>query len=270
MITHSTANSKEVLKGSIFFARKGGISDGHSFVKTAIEKGAARIYYSSKLPFETISHPQVEFIFNKNLEESLPSILKEIYSLPQHLIGITGTNGKTSTAFLTAQALGMRGKKTGFIGTLGVFLCDGEIKKLQESELTTPDIISFYYYLALLKSKGAEVVCFEASSIGLFLGRLNGIKVEVACITNFTQDHLDFHKTMESYFNAKTLLFKNHLKENGLAIAGKNLYEAIKLIAKNTIHPKEFENIVSTPEGSTFELEGEKFTLNLAGKFFSF
>jgi UDP-N-acetylmuramoyl-L-alanyl-D-glutamate--2,6-diaminopimelate ligase len=165
------------------------------------------------------------------------------------------------------QALGMLGKKAGFIGTLGVFLYDGKIKKLEESELTTPDTISFYYYLALLKSRGVEVACFEASSIGLVGGRIKGVEVDVACITNFTQDHLDFHKTMESYFEAKSLLFLNHLKKNGRAIAGSSVFEKMKGIFPAITSLQALEDEKITPEGSEFKFEGEKFILNLAGRF---
>jgi UDP-N-acetylmuramoyl-L-alanyl-D-glutamate--2,6-diaminopimelate ligase len=263
---HATSNSKEVISGSTFFARKGQYFNGHNFVMEAIKNGATCVYYSEKLPFEELNFPLIKFVFVKNLEKSLPFILEEFYIIPSKLIGITGTNGKTSICFLAMQALGMLGVKSGFIGTTGVYYYDTKVEKISENELTTPDIISFYYNLAFLQSKGVQVVSFEASSIGLLMGRLGEIKVDVACFTNFTQDHLDFHLTMEAYFKAKTLLFTEVLKNNGLALLEDNICNKVetKAVKKCITIPQNFKTSATS---TAFILEDVEFCMNLIGKF---
>ena len=278
-VLHATSNSKEVRDGGIFIARKGLRVDGNDFIQEAIKNGASYIFCSQR----EIIKPQanVEFFLYENLEEELPNILKQIYRLPERIIAITGTNGKTSTAFFAAQVFSFYGKPAGFIGTLGVLFFNQGAQSPQEqiskTSLTTPDSVSLFYNLALLKEKGAEFVFFEASSIGLVQGRIDGVPLAAACFTNFTQDHLDFHHTMEEYFQAKALLFSKYLQAPAFAVLNRDdlkiygeiskicLERGIKFLTNDEfgpINPKYSLNKI------TFDTKFFKGgVLNLSGKF---
>ena len=154
------------------------------------------------------------------LQKILVEKLQQRYKLPKTIIGVTGTKGKTSTSWYTAQLLAKSGVNCGYIGTIGCYLFDKNgFQKINKNDiLTTPDIDELYRYIDKLVLTGADAVVFEASSHGLSQYRIDGISVNCSCFTNFSQDHLDFHKTMEEYFNAKMLLFKEHQKQNDIAI----------------------------------------------------
>lgn len=269
---HITANSKEVLKGSIFIALNGKKFNGHFFVEDAILKGASTVYYSEALSFEIQKYPNVNFIFSTKLKDNLPNILKSFYNLPSHIIGITGTNGKTSIAFFTMQALAKLGIPAGFIGTIGILSYTNKIKYLKEAELTTPDIVSLYRTLANFKNEGIDHVVFEASSIGLAQKRIAGLEIEVACFTNFTQDHLDVHQNMQTYFNAKSLLFKENLSKKGIGIFQDNeKFLAIKNICLErgikTQNLKQPSNVNMSVEGCEFDIDNVKFKLSIFADF---
>ena len=157
---------------------------------------------------------------DRELQKILVEKLQQRYQLPKTIIAITGTKGKTSTSWYTAQLLAMSGINCGYVGTIGCyFFAKNGFQKINKNDiLTTPDIDELYCYLDSLVVAGADAVVFEASSHGLSQHRIDGISVNCSCFTNFSQDHLDFHKTMEEYFNAKMLLFKEHQKQNDIAI----------------------------------------------------
>lgn len=228
---HATADSNKVKNGSIFFARRGSKFDGHNFILEAIKNGASYIFCSDKSFI--LERAGVKFVCIENLEEELPLILNSIFTIPSKLIAVTGTNGKSSVCFLSACAFSLLGHKSCFIGTIGTYVFkDGKEEKILENELTTPDVIDFYYTLSLASNTNCHFVFFEASSIGLKLQRLAGLKVDVACFTNFTVDHLDFHKSMESYLNSKLILFSEILKKDGVAIINKDDAAVLSAITK--------------------------------------
>jgi UDP-N-acetylmuramoyl-L-alanyl-D-glutamate--2,6-diaminopimelate ligase len=270
-IPHFTSNSAEVKKGSTFIALKGLTFDGHHFIEDAIKRGATTVYYSEALKFFIGNYPKVGFIFDKNLKSNLPIILKEVYTMPSKIIAITGTNGKTSTAFLTMQSLGMLGIKAGFVGTIGVFAYSNKIEKIAETELTTPDAVSLYYFFALLKSKGIDCVIFEATSVGLVQKRIAGLKIDVGVFLNFSQDHLDIHKTMEEYFRAKSLLFSEFLSQDGVAIFDDIKFPILKDICRarniKTLQVSEATETKLMPESASFKIEGREVKINLSGSF---
>ncbi len=270
-IPHFTSNSADVKSGSTFIALKGLTFDGHNFIEDAIKNGATAIYYSEALKFFTGRYPEVKFIFDKNLKNNLPVILKEVYTLPSKIIAITGTDGKTSTSFLAMQSLGMLGLKSGFVGTVGVFSYLNKVEKIAETELTTPDVVSLYYFFALLKSKGINYVLFEATSVGLLQKRIAGIKIDVGVFLNFSQDHLDIHKTMEEYFRAKSLLFSEFLSRDGVAIFDDVKFPELKEICLTRnikiLQAKEATNIKLMPESANFNVDGRDAEVNLAGSF---
>jgi UDP-N-acetylmuramoyl-L-alanyl-D-glutamate--2,6-diaminopimelate ligase len=209
-------DSRLVKKNSVFFALPGKINDGSKFIASALANGAAI----------TIAENDENSIKSSNPFQLLVEFLQIFYApLPANIYGITGTNGKTSTAEFTRQILQFLGKKSASVGTLGI-MCDDEIKDhLQNSSLTTPDIVSLYKNLYNLKKFAVDDVALEVSSIGLEQGRIAGLKIDVGAFTNFTQDHLDYHKSMAEYFRCKMILFSNVLQKNGSAVLNSDLEE---------------------------------------------
>ena len=206
-------DSRLVKKNSAFFALHGKTKDGAEFITSAIEKGAS-VIISNKSNADF-------FIKSKNPSQLLSEFLRVFYNpLPTNIYAITGTNGKTSTVEFTRQILEFLGKKSASIGTLGV-MCDEDIKQhLQNSSLTTPDIVSLYKNLQILRNNDVNDVAIEVSSIGLEQGRIAGLKIGVGAFTNFTQDHLDYHKSMEEYFRCKMILFNSSLVNRVLNVGG--------------------------------------------------
>lgn len=202
-------DSRKVEKGDTFIALRGIDGDGHKFINKAIENGA------SKIICEEGSY-SVETIVVKDTREYLINYLNENYGDKINklkIIGITGTNDKTTSAYLFHEILNKIGKKCGYIGTIGFYINE----KIRSLNNTTPDIYDLYELLLECYDKNCEYVIMEVSSQGLANKRVESLKFDYAVFTNLTQDHLDFHKTMENYALAKQELFKN-LKSNGKAI----------------------------------------------------
>ena len=204
------SDSRKIKEGDIFVALKGISSNGEDYIESAINNGA------SKIILESDNKYSVDTIKVDDTREYLVNYLKDNYGKylnEMTLIGITGTNGKTTTAYLIYQILNKLGIKCGYIGTIGYYLND----KVCDLPNTSPDICEIYDMLINAYDNDYKVVVMETSSQGLDMGRLDSIKFDYALFTNLTQDHLDYHKTMENYALAKQKLF-NNLKENGLGI----------------------------------------------------
>ncbi len=195
-------DSRKVVPGDTFVAIKGTNTDGHKFIDDVIEKGATCVVIDHDMPV-----PEgVDKIIVDDTNEWLTNTLVKNYSNAinsMNLIGITGTNGKTTTAYLTYQLLNELGEKTAYIGTIGCYIPGEEVLELPN---TTPNILDLYELLLNALSKGVETVAMETSSHGLSLGRTKGLKFKTGLFTNLTQDHLDYHKTMDNYLNSKMLL----------------------------------------------------------------
>lgn len=193
-------DSRKVVPGDTFVAIKGTTVDGHDFVGKAIANGAIKV---------VVDHPvqcEVETLVVENTEAWLTNHISETYSTEinkMNILGVTGTNGKTTTAYLTYQLLNKLGTKTAYIGTIGFYVPDEAVVELPN---TTPNILDLYELLLTAKEKGCKNVIMEVSSHALHQERVKGIKYKVAAFTNLTQDHLDYHGTMENYFNAKKLI----------------------------------------------------------------
>ena len=203
------ADSRKVKPGDTFIALRGILSDGHSYINKAIENGATKLIVEEgeySIPYEVV--PDTREYLNNYLINNY-SFINEM-----NIIGITGTNGKTTTAYLLYQALTKLGVDTIYIGTLGLYDKSGKVCDLPN---TSPDICDMYDMLVEYYEKGIRNVILEASSQGLIKNRLLGIKYNYGIFTNLTQDHLDEHKTMENYRDAKRIMFDN-LKENGISI----------------------------------------------------
>jgi UDP-N-acetylmuramoyl-L-alanyl-D-glutamate--2,6-diaminopimelate ligase len=202
-------NSKEVTAGDIFIAIKGMNRDGHDFVNDAIKRGASKVVveYGDYL---------AETVYVKDTKQYLIDYLKNNYYekiKDLKLIGVTGTNGKTTSCFLIYQMLNKMKISCAYIGTIGFYLKDS-ITKLDN---TTPDILEMYNLLLKCKDEGIEYVAMEVSSHALELRRVAGLEFDYAIFTNLSVDHLDFHHNIENYVTSKEKLF-HQVKDNGLAI----------------------------------------------------
>ena len=195
-------DSRKVVPGDTFVAIRGTNLDGHKFIDDVIKKGATCVVVDHDVEVPD----SVKKIITKDTNEWLTNTLVNNYSdiiNKMNLIGITGTNGKTTTAYLTYQLLNELGEKTAYIGTIGCYIPGEEVMELPN---TTPNILDLYELLLNCLSKGVQTVAMETSSHGLSLGRTKGLKFKTGLFTNLTQDHLDYHKTMENYLNSKMLL----------------------------------------------------------------
>lgn len=204
-------DSRLVKKGDTFVAIKGYTVDGHDYIDNAIKNGAKKIVAThGSYEVETEIVRDTEKYLNDYLVNNVSECFKNI-----KFIGITGTNGKTTTAYLTSQILTCLGINNAYIGTIGYYINSKFIKELPN---TTPDILSLYNLILESIKNDVKVIVMEVSSHSLSLGRINGIKFSVAGFTNLTEDHLDYHKTMKNYLNAKKLIL-NYIKEDGVMIS---------------------------------------------------
>ncbi len=211
-------NSKEVKEGYIFFAFKGNNTDGNLFIKDAVRNGS-KIIISDKIKTNHWKN-NILFLNNHNPRNLLAKFSSKIYNIkPNNLIGVTGTNGKSSIANFYFQILTYNKIKVASIGTLGV----NGLKEKKKFLNTTFDTIQINKILKKLKEKKIENVILEASSHGLNQSRLDGLEFDIGIFTNFTRDHLDYHKTFKNYFNSKLILFKKLLKKKSYAIYDNDL-----------------------------------------------
>ncbi len=193
-------DSRAVQPGDLFVAIRGFATDGHKYISSALEKGAAAVVCEE-------APEGVPAITVEDSRKALALIAANRFEHPSDgmtMIGVTGTNGKTTTTYLVKHILESAGYKTGLIGTNQNLIGDEVI----ETERTTPESYELHKLFKRMKDAGCTHVIMEVSSHSLALDRVYGIKFEVGAFTNLTQDHLDFHKTMEEYRKAKAVLFK--------------------------------------------------------------
>ena len=221
-------DSRKVKKNFIFFAIKGNKKSGVKFINQALAKGASAIVSSKKIQFKNYKVP---LILVEDTRRSLSEACSNFYKKkPKNIIAVTGTNGKSSVVNFFYQILNFNKVPVASIGTLGIF----SKKKSIKTKLTTIDPISLHKNLNnLAKNQKINHVILEASSHGLSQKRLDHLKIKIGIFTNFSHDHLDYHKNMKSYFNSKMYLFKNLLKKNSKIITdeGNKNFNVIKNIA---------------------------------------
>jgi UDP-N-acetylmuramoyl-L-alanyl-D-glutamate--2,6-diaminopimelate ligase len=205
LIRELSLDSRTVRAGDLFLAVPGAVVDGRQHIADALKRGAAAVAYevdgATVLPFTGV--PMIPV---KGLLAQLSDIAGRFYGEPSRmldLIGVTGTNGKTSVTQLLAQALDLLGQHCGLIGTLGT----GFVGALQSGRLTTPDPITVQATLNDLKKAGAKAVAMEVSSHALHQGRVAALAFDVAVLTNLSRDHLDYHGSMQAYADVKARLF---------------------------------------------------------------
>jgi len=211
-ITGVSSDSRKLKRGHLFFLRRGEGFDPYEIIDQLENKAAVFIseeHFESKIPVYVVDSVleikgKIAARFQNHPSKSLVNI------------GITGTNGKTTTSLMLEHVLGELGKRTGYIGTNGITVNKEEVYKNEQTP-TTPPAIEFQEILSSFLSRGATYTAIEASSQGLDLGRLNGSSFQYAIFTNITPEHLDYHGTMENYLEAKLDLF-NKVKKNGKII----------------------------------------------------
>jgi murE/murF fusion protein len=200
-------DSRQIKKNYLFFAVKGTKFNGEKYILNAISKGAKVVICSRTCKVKTNKVPIIKI---KNISKVIVQACKNFYpGKPNNIVAVTGTNGKSSVADFYHQILTMQKVPVASIGTLGIKIKN----KIKKTNLTSLDIISLHKALSEIKKKGINHVVLEASSHGLSQGRLNGLDFKTAIFTNFSQDHLDYHKNMKNYLKAKLILFSKLLKK---------------------------------------------------------
>jgi UDP-N-acetylmuramoyl-L-alanyl-D-glutamate--2,6-diaminopimelate ligase len=209
-VTGFAIDHRKVAAGSVFGAFKGAVFNGEDFISAAVDRGAVAV----------VARPQAEVQRVPHLADAEPRRLfaelagRYFAPYPDRIVAVTGTNGKTSTVEMTRQIWRMTGHRSASIGTLGVTTSDDQVK----TGLTTPDIVTFLSNMAGLERMGTSHVAYEASSHGLDQHRCEGVPLAAAAFTNFSRDHLDYHGSMEEYFEAKMRLFEELLPPDKPAV----------------------------------------------------
>ena len=270
-------DSRRVEANDVFFAWKGAKSDGHQFIAEVCDKGAAAVVLENP---DYAGHRGSTFIEVKSARRAMADMSALFFGRPDRdlkMIGVTGTNGKTTTAFVLKYLLTEPKIPVGLIGTVRYEI--GE--RILPAARTTPESLDLHGLLAQMKAAGCRAAVMEVSSHALEQGRIVPIEFHVGLFTNLTQDHLDYHQTMENYFAAKVLLFANLDRgaNSGVAVInaddpyGKRLMELlrgrVRVIAYSVEGASgteiEAREIVSTAEGTTgtVRIGGELFPLSL-------
>jgi UDP-N-acetylmuramoyl-L-alanyl-D-glutamate--2,6-diaminopimelate ligase len=209
-VTGFAIDHRKVARGSVFGAFKGAVFIGEDFVPQAVERGAVAVVARPEASVDEVPH-----LADPHPRRLFAELAAKFYApYPETVVAVTGTNGKTSTVEMTRQIWRMSGHRSASIGTLGVTTSDDQVK----TGLTTPDIVTFLHNMAGLKRMGMTHVAYEASSHGLDQHRAEGVPLAAAAFTNFSRDHLDYHETMDAYFEAKMRLFEELLPAGRTAV----------------------------------------------------
>ena len=252
-----TQDSRLVKQGSLFVCVKGAAFDGHNVAKEMLDKGAVAVIVERDLGLD-------KQIIVENSRAVFSPICANFFGNPANrlkLIGLTGTNGKTTTTFLIKQILENVGKKVGLIGTVQNMICD----EIYPAKYTTPDPYELQKLFKMMVDAGCEYCVMEVSSQALAQGRVNTLHFEVGVFTNLTQDHLDYHKTWENYFNSKRILFENcdiavtnADDENGLKIVDGLDFKKLVTYAINTNNASYVaKNVSFKASGVEYEIVGD-------------
>ncbi|HIS82120.1 TPA: UDP-N-acetylmuramoyl-L-alanyl-D-glutamate--2,6-diaminopimelate ligase, partial [Candidatus Scatenecus faecavium] len=266
-VTGISYNSKTTKKGDIFICLTGEYTDGHEYAQNAIENGAVAL-----LTEHTVEAGKIPQIVVSSTRHKIADIADRFYSSPSkgiNLIGITGTNGKTTVTHLIQKILEENGEKCALIGTLGYKLSsNGEYR---DAKHTTPQAPELQATLRMIKDvEKIDNVVMEVSSHALEQNRVGGCQFNGAVLTNLTQDHLDYHITMENYFEAKALLFRG-LSEGDFAVINADDSYSQKFLDVVPEGVKKFtygvkKNAEVMAKDINFSLNGAEFTLCLNGE----
>ena len=257
-------DSRKVIKGDTFIALRGINNDGHKYVIDAIKNGASTVIVEEgEYNVNTIVVKDTKEYLKEYLENNYYDEIKKL-----KLIGMTGTNGKTTTCFLLYQALNKINKKCAYIGTLGFYLTD-EKRTLTN---TTPSLYELYEMLLECVQNNYEYVVMEVSSQGISMGRVDTLVFDYVIFSNLTQDHLDYHGTIDNYVLEKQKLFK--MTNNSFAIINSDdkYKDYFILDNKNITYGKtsndyKISDINCTIKGSSFRLNDEEYFTKLIGEY---
>ena len=227
-------DSRRVTPGDTFVAIRGYATDGHQFISQAVAKGAQTIVLEEDAAFtrEDAKHANVSRLLVKNSRRALAYLSEQAFGFPGtklRLIGVTGTNGKTTVTHIIRQLLAARGEHVGLLGTTGIHIGDNELPATH----TTPESRDISELLARMVEEGITTCVMEVSSHALALERVAALDFDIAVFTNLTQDHLDFHHTMKAYFDAKKKLFDG-LKDTAVAITNADDCRGLDIVQDTT------------------------------------
>ena len=287
-ITGLAYDSRATKPGNIFFCIEGEHFDGNNFVADVMTKGASLVVSQRKTP----AAPCDNYVVVDDIRLAMAQAARYFYDDPTsklRLIGVTGTNGKTSTTHIVERILLAAGYKTGLIGTMGArWSTPGDLKRdMLDLHHTTPQCIDFYQVLDTMVNAGVSHVVMEVSSHALYQKRVGLANFAGGCLTNITQDHLDFHKTMENYKEAKAILFSSlkdscHKETYAVLNADDEAYSEFNAILKDSpielfsygfSKEADFRIIEETARGLGTDIrvampEGEEdFNLKILGRF---
>jgi UDP-N-acetylmuramoyl-L-alanyl-D-glutamate--2,6-diaminopimelate ligase len=274
-----TADSRNVSAGYLFVAMKGDATDGHQYIRSAVELGAVAVLVEDKS--YAMQAMGVPVIHVPGIRQDLGVIASVFFDLPTQalqIIGVTGTNGKTSITHYFKQLLQLMDKSCGVVGTLGVSYAN----KHYSTANTTPDAVMLQQYFAQMKESDVQFAAMEVSSHALQQYRCAGVKFDTAIMSNVTHDHLDYHGTMQNYLNAKLKLFQAPGLRVAIVNADDASYATIKTVLEKNVKCRSYsidgntadyqlKNIMSHSAGyqAKLHVEGREydFSIGLLGDF---
>ncbi len=267
-ISNITVDSRTATNNSLFFAIDGEKQDGHKFIPDVINKGAAAVVLqnANAAPDQIFSHAGCVKIVVADTRKSLAEFSNIFYGEPSKkikLIGITGTKGKTTTAFYVKNVFQQAGYKTGLIGTIANYIGDTEVKTM----LTTPQSNEINSLLSQMINEGCTHCVMEVSSHALALHRVDYLNFETGIFTNITSDHMDYHKTFEHYLASKKILF-DMIPENGKIIYNAEDSNSSVLLKNSSAQKYSYgtdKNAECRVQNVEFSLEGTNFDLSWKG-----
>jgi UDP-N-acetylmuramoyl-L-alanyl-D-glutamate--2,6-diaminopimelate ligase len=270
-ITGIAYDSRKVQPGYVFVALRGGKADGHKFIDTALAGGAVAIVAEQSSPS---SGAEVPWAHVPDSRLALAKMASQLYGQPQEqlaMVGVTGTNGKSTTACIVRHLLNRALMRCGLLGTMFYDLGEG---KPQPATHTTPESLELFGYLNEMRANGCRAAAMEVSSHALHQHRVAGIPWKAAIFTNLTQDHLDYHGTMQAYFEAKSMLFETVAAQklgrmiiNGDDIYGKQLIKKYESTGKVVTYGFGANNDLRAVN-VRYDMLGTQFELNAKGRQF--
>lgn len=271
LVSGLSYRSDRVQPGDAFFCIVGQNVDGHTFAQDAIDRGASILVVERKVYLADAT--DVTEVVVSDSRRAMADAACAFYDEPSksfNLVGITGTNGKTTTTYLVDHIAKEMGKRTGVIGTVGLSICG----KHEKSEHTTPESPDLQSILARMRDAGCEVVSMEVSSHALDLERVWGTDFAVTAFSNLTQDHLDYHQTFEAYFEAKAILFSKGYPAKRVINTndkwGAELLNRCKAMGDDVISVGSSSDCDIWPESAGYSSAETHVVLNVLGERLSF
>ncbi len=258
-------DSRRITQGDLFVAIPGTVVNGHRFIDDAIRRGASVVVMSDDAAVDDayFLHNGVSKVVVPDSRKALATIAANFYSHPSRqlrLVGVTGTNGKTTTTYLVKSILEAHGEKVGLIGTIQYSIGQETLSAVH----TTPESLELNQYLAAMVSRGCSAAVMEVSSHALALSRVFALDFSTAVFTNLTQDHLDFHGSMEEYFKAKKLLFDG-LTSDARAVTNVDDRYGMSIVEGTHAHTVTYGTIPEAQvraAGVMMQMSGMKFTIS--------